>query len=151
MSSTKPLSAAKLASLSHVFKAIEDARVNGKPTVYLTHSRPSSLYFDLCRARTTIFHEWKNGMVKFFKSPHGIEVRINVAPELVEIPKGEIPVNPLTSYHKIGSYLLDTKPNVARFSISELNDEQIRKLEILAHHQKYSVVRDDSTITFARE
>lgn len=150
MTSSRPLSAAKIASLKHVFKAIEDARVNNQPVVYLTHSRPKSLYFDLCRARTTLFPQWKEGVVKFFKQEHGIEVRIAVPPETIELPTGELPILPQTSYMKIGSYILDNKPQNARFSSAELTDEEVRKLEVLAQHGKYTVVRDGSTITFSR-
>jgi hypothetical protein len=150
VSKTKPLSATKIANLAHVFKAIEDARINNQPTVYLTHSRPKSLYYDLTRARTTLYPQWKGGAVKFFLQEHGIEVRINLAPELVELPKGEIPVSTITSYTKIGSHLLDVKPHAARFSRAALSDEEVIKLEKLAQHLKYNVIRDAETLTFSR-
>lgn len=147
---TKPLSATKIASLSPIFKAIEDARVQGKPTVYLSHPRPSSLYFDLCRARTTLFPQWKNQAVKFFKHPLGVEVRIHVPVETIELPKGELPILPQRSYMKIASHMVDTKPPSARFAIGELSPEEIGKLEILSQHLGYTVIRDSDTISFSR-
>ena len=149
---TKPLSDAKLERLAHVFKAIEDARTNGRSTVYLQHSKPKSLYYDLTRARTTLYPQWKTGIVKFFVQELGIEVRISHPAKVFQIPVGEIAISPQTSYMKIGSHLLEGKPNIARFSTVDLSPEEIRKLEILGANLQMNSIHDKEafTILFTR-